>query len=127
MSQAEQLLQDLWMNAINDKVQPTLHALLYARFTHIPTHLEDAKYFSAVNCALVLMFLREGGVWLTAGKIMQLIAALMYLIRSMMLCQMHQLAMSQSEWVFKYILHPHAWHDTPQFMLAPSPTHAQRF
>jgi hypothetical protein len=91
-SNAEKLLDDLRMQANDGQIESHIHALLYSLFAHIPTDYKEDKYFSPINRALVLMSIRDGGAWLAAGEITQIIAAMVYSIRSTMFFQLHRLA-----------------------------------
>ena len=88
-------------NTSDSTIQALVHSLAFHLFSHSATQWSDDKYFSPVNRALVLLSRREEGSWHPAGVITQIIAALVYCIRSTMLYQIHLQARSQRKRVME--------------------------
>jgi ammonia channel protein AmtB len=83
--------QAILENETPEKVIHLIHLMSYALFSHQPTTPQEDKYYSAVIRYLVIASLTEQGHFLAAGNITQIIAAIVYCIRSTMLYQMHVL------------------------------------
>lgn len=66
-------------------IRDCIHTLSYSLFSHVqPNNMAD-KYFSAVNRFLVISSMQLVGSFKRASQITQIIAALMYSIRTTML------------------------------------------
>jgi Orsellinic acid/F9775 biosynthesis cluster protein D len=95
------LLDAVERDESDDTMEVLIHQMSFSLFAHMPSDWREDKYFSAVNRALVLMSLREQGNWLEAGVITQLIAALIYCLRSTMFYEMHVLMMSRNKRIYE--------------------------
>jgi hypothetical protein len=70
---------------MGEVILETIQDLAFSLFSHMNTDHTADKYFSAVNCFLVLSSVRPDGQFKMAGEITQVIAALVYCNRTAML------------------------------------------